>query len=225
MSSSLYIPKTGPAKDVSIAVESIGEDSSISLSEAEKILSREERRRAAAFQFEVHRRRYMRGRAWLRKKLGEWLSQRPEKIQLDTEKLGKPFLPGEDLAFNVSHSAEIACYAFSRNCKAVGVDIELLDRKADIESLRSQCLTVRESKLFDEVAPAEQAELFFRIWTAKEARMKLSGEGLLLDPLDIELEFEDNCPIGYRKPDPEGIHLYSFEIDDFNAVGAVAFRK
>ena len=71
----------------------------------------------------------------------------------------------------------------------------------------------------------DQSDLFFRIWTAKEARMKVTGEGLYLDPRDIELTFKEGMPVGYKKPSSPNIVLRSFDLEECNASAAIALLK
>ena len=164
MSYSLRIPKLDIPDDVFISVEDIGESSDLPGLEAESLLSSEERKKAEAFYFEMNRRQYIRGRAFLRKKLSELLSLAPDKIVLATGEHGKPFLPNSDLVFNLSHSGSLALYAFSRKQEALGVDIEERSRSVKIHELGRHCFTEKEIELLNEAPLANQNDLFFRIW-------------------------------------------------------------
>ncbi|MBP3775440.1 MAG: 4'-phosphopantetheinyl transferase superfamily protein [Prevotella sp.] len=89
---------------------------------------------------------------------------------------GKPFIVGHpDIHFNLSHCREAAVCVISD--RPVGVDIESIREYK--ESL------VRYTMNEDEIAQITQSshpeEAFTRLWTMKEAVLKLSGEGLRND--------------------------------------------
>jgi 4'-phosphopantetheinyl transferase len=86
---------------------------------------------------------------------------------------GKPFIVGhEHIHFNMSHCREAALCALSD--KPVGVDVESIGRYN--ESL------VRYTMNDDELAQIQQSDrpdvAFIRLWTQKEAVLKLSGTGI-----------------------------------------------
>jgi len=119
---------------------------------------------------------YLKGRFGVRSFASLYASLAPSDVKIEISKSGKPFFTNiEDLHFNISHSGSEVAIAFS--AKPVGFDIELLDRKRDFRAIADRFFTNEESS---EVKSAEEYgnELFVRIWTAKEAMLKLSGEGL-----------------------------------------------
>ena len=86
---------------------------------------------------------------------------------------GKPAIVGRpDIHFNMSHCREAALCALSD--KPVGVDVESIGRYN--ESL------VRYTMNDDELAQIQQSDrpdmAFIRLWTQKEAVLKLSGTGI-----------------------------------------------
>ena len=86
------------------------------------VLSEDERARAARFVFDVHRRRFIACRAWLRQQLGERLTRAPHDLRFEYGPVGKPSLSGGALRFNVSHSDRYALLAVAD--AEIGVDIE-----------------------------------------------------------------------------------------------------
>ena len=119
---------------------------------------------------------YLKGRFGVRAFASLYASLAPSDVKIEISKSGKPFFANiEDLHFNISHSGSEVAIAFST--KPVGFDMELLDRKRDFRAIADRFFTNEESS---EVKSAEEYgnELFVRIWTAKEAMLKLSGEGL-----------------------------------------------
>lgn len=89
---------------------------------------------------------------------------------------GKPFLPGHpDVHFNLSHCREAAICALSD--RPVGVDIESI--REYNESLARYTMSDAELRQI-ELSPRPALE-FTRLWTMKEAVLKLTGEGLRTD--------------------------------------------
>jgi 4'-phosphopantetheinyl transferase len=148
-------------------------------------LSPEERERADRFVFDRHRIRYIRARAALRALLGRHLAIRPEDVRLDTAPGGKPFLAGTtaSLHFNVSHSGDLALIALTK-VGEVGVDLEgVRPRADDWVALARRYFAAEEVAALERYSPTERVQAFFRLWTRKEAIVKLLGDGLRL-PLD-----------------------------------------
>lgn len=95
---------------------------------------------------------------------------------------GKPAIVGHpEIHFNLSHCREAALCVISD--RPVGVDVETVRQLKD--SLAEYTMNDRE---LDEIRQAENPALqFTRLWTMKEALLKLTGEGInnhLKDVLD-----------------------------------------
>ena len=93
---------------------------------------------------------------------------------------GKPAIVGHpEIYFNMSHCKEAAICVLSD--KPVGVDIESIRRYS--ESLARYTMNDAEMTLIER---AERPEVeFIRLWTLKEAVLKLSGEGIRNDMKDV----------------------------------------
>jgi 4'-phosphopantetheinyl transferase len=208
--------------EVLISIEPIGDNSNFPVEVGLSLLSTGEIDRSNAFRFQKHRDRYIRGRALLRRKLGEITGASPTEIKIEEEERGKPYVVGEKIAFNLSHSHDVAFFAFSRTLDRLGVDIELLEREVDYEGLSKHYFTEGEYREMQRLSSRQRRRMFFKIWTAKEARMKLSGEGLHLDPRKIDLEFQNGNPAGYYKPGPSNLALQSVEYPEFGVLGSIA---
>ncbi len=207
---------------VYISLESIGVDSKVNVDQVRSFLSTTEQARADSFRFSQHRNQYICGRALLRLKISQLVAQAPEAIVIEEMERGKPFLPDHSLAFNVSHSGDLAIYTFSFTLNRLGVDIEKLNREIDPDQLSKHYFTEGERRELQTLPPDLKRNLFFKIWTAKEARMKLTGEGLYLEPSLIDLEFNSGTPIAYLKPEPTSLSLKINEYPDLNAISAIA---
>jgi len=100
------------------------------------LLSPDETARAGRFAFDHHRRRFVAGRAGLRRILADELNLRPAALSFTYNASGKPELhptahSPRSLRFNVSHSDRYALVA-TTTAGAVGVDIEKTRPIADV---------------------------------------------------------------------------------------------
>lgn len=150
------------------------------------VLSQDERARAARFVFDVHRRRFIACRAWLRRQLGERLSRAAHDLRFEYGPVGKPSLAGGALRFNVSHSDRYALLAVAD--AEVGVDIERERPLSDMDALAERVFSAGERQALAQVPAGRKAEAFFAGWTRKEAYIKARGEGIgLLGAIEVVL--------------------------------------
>ncbi len=136
--------------------------------------------RADRFKFDRHRRRFIVGRAALRRLLAMYLDSDASGIKFEYSGHGKPSLPTDGsagLSFNVTNSHEMALVAVTTG-RRVGVDVEHLRPMPDALKLAARFFTAAETDAL-RAAPVEALQAtFFRTWTRKEAILKASGEGL-----------------------------------------------
>lgn len=165
-----------------------------------RLLTAAEQARAARFHFDRDRTRYITGRAFLRRQLGRTLGRPPHHLILSEGPWGKPALTGGEIEFNLSHSGRWAALALSRTGR-VGLDLERLDRTLDLRGLAESCFTAPERAVLDGLeTTVARRNRFFAFWTAKEAIMKWTGQGMSLPPLDITLALVDGWPVGCHHP-------------------------
>lgn len=184
---------------IGVAQCHLDDDRDMALAAAWRLLSPDEAARARRFHFDRDRDRYARGRGFLRSLLGQFCGQHPAGLIFGIGPQGKPFLQDHALFFNLSHSRDLAVLAVSR-MGPVGLDVEFIDRQVDLAGLAQTCLTPHETAVLDGLSETDRAARFFAFWTAKEARMKLTGEGMLLPPRQISLDLHEGRPIGYLHP-------------------------
>lgn len=177
------------------------------------MLSPDERERAERFVFERDRRRFAACRGALRVALGEYLGLDPAAVSFAYGRRGKPFLPGRELSFNVSHTDGLALFAFSRT-DWIGVDVESLSRQVDAEALAQRFFCPDEVRDLVSVAAHERVEAFFNGWTRKESYIKAIGDGLSC-PLD-------SFSVTLRPGDPAAIRW--IDGDDASRWGMAAFK-
>jgi 4'-phosphopantetheinyl transferase len=147
---------------------------------ARALLSADERERADRFHFARDRDRFTVARATLRRVLGGYLGRAPDELVFAYSAHDKPSIDG--VAFNLSHSNELALVAVTRGGE-IGVDLEWHRPDIDVASLARSSFSAVEQRALFALPPAEQFTAFYRIWTRKESYIKAHGEGLSL-PLD-----------------------------------------
>jgi len=132
--------------------------------------------RFQSFATDALRSRWGAARGILREVLGRALGCAPSEVRFAYGSHGKPYVPDAPLRFNISHSGAMAVIALAR--VEVGVDVELpRPRRSDAIARRFYAPGEIE-RLFAEADPARRADAFFRLWTCKEAFLKVTGEGL-----------------------------------------------
>lgn len=135
-----------------------------------------EEERFQSFASDGLRSRWGAARGILREVLGRALGRPPDQVRFGYGSHGKPHLPDERLLFNISHSGSLAVIALAT--VEVGVDVEL-PRKRRSDAIARRFYTPGEiERLFAEADADRRADAFFRLWTCKEAFLKVTGEGL-----------------------------------------------
>jgi 4'-phosphopantetheinyl transferase len=149
-------------------------------------LSADECDRAARFRTGPLRTRYIVGRGTLRVLLAIYLRADPKEISLIYQPRGKPELgpPWSErgLSFNLSHSGEVALFAFTRG-RPIGVDVEAVRPMPNAAGLMERFFSADEIAQWRQIPPERQERAFFQGWTRKEAWLKAVGSGLSF-PLD-----------------------------------------
>ena len=150
------------------------------------MLSGAERDRASRFAFDSDRRRFTVARAGLRTLLAARLGVTADAVELTYAKNGKPALAkaqaDSGLRFNLSHSGDVAAYAFSMG-QEIGIDVEGIREIANADNIAARFFSARESEVYDTLAPIDKPLGFLNCWTRKEAFIKAHGRGLSI-PLD-----------------------------------------
>ena len=105
---------------------------------------------------------------WLPRELGL------ERVEFERGVNGKPLVTGAAAGwgFNLSHAGEYAVAVLAKGV-SVGVDLESTVRKADVERLGRRVFSESEQSL----VRAGGREVFFALWSRKEALLKALGCG------------------------------------------------
>ena len=184
------------------------------------LLSDTERTRAACFHFDQDRHRWINGRAWVKQQLATGLRVPAHTLHFSRTSHGRPFLqdhPGID--FNLSHSGKWIALAICQGGGRIGVDIETIDPAFP-------CLEIaREFFLPEECLwlAAGPIDRFFHLWTAKEALMKATGQGMSLPPDKIRVTLEDDRPTVVTNLETGSSHSVRTQTGPPNIVAAMVF--
>jgi 4'-phosphopantetheinyl transferase len=154
------------------------------------LLSSDEQARAAQYHFDLHRRRFIRGRATLRLLLAEHLGADPAELQFGYAASGKPYLKHPaNLSFNIAHCENMGLIAIAKSKIDIGVDVERVRWLPDFDELVSRFFSKREATLFAALTADLKPAAFFNLWTRKEALLKATGEGICHSLDRVEVTF------------------------------------
>lgn len=153
------------------------------------VLSEDELERAARFRYDRDRRRFVAGRAVLRRLLAGYVDASPADISFEYGAYGKPDVPQAPVSFNLSHSGSHALFAFGPRFE-LGVDVEVLENAlVDDLLVAKRFFSPREVEVLRAFAPSARPRAFLRCWTRKEAFVKARGDGLSLPLQDFDVSF------------------------------------
>lgn len=141
-----------------------------------RIMSGDEQARAQQFKRDRHH--FLATRALLRKSLSLYTNIPPQQLSFSRTAQGKPFLNDipEPLYFNLTHSGQFAALAVGARGE-VGVDIETL-RKRSYLKIVERFFHKNEITQLHQCDKDREEQLFFRLWTLKEAFFKATGTGI-----------------------------------------------
>lgn len=92
------------------------------------------------------------------------------------------------IQFNVSHSYDHGLLAFASYGR-IGVDIEDRHRRPNIDEILYSVFSAQEQRLLRQYPEPSRRQLFFRLWTYKEALIKATGEGFRRDTSAFSIPF------------------------------------
>ena len=133
----------------------------------------------------------------LRRVLSEKLGIPPAELVFAVTDKGKPYLECGAYHFSVSHSGNIAAVAVNRDCP-VGIDVEKI-RPVSARIIfrffsKSDARFVLGGSRIENgvIEEREMMTRFFKVWTYKEAFVKMTGEGIGADLKSISYD-ENKC--------------------------------
>jgi 4'-phosphopantetheinyl transferase len=149
------------------------------------LLCSNERMRASRMADPRNRVAWARGRGVLRALLGGYLHADGATLSFLAGAHGKPALApmsgahpnATQLSFNLSHSGEVALYAFAKGM-AIGVDVELGRQPTNVVALANRVLGAAEAQRLKALDPDDRQREFLRSWVRYEAMLKCLGLGI-----------------------------------------------
>lgn len=158
----------------------------------QRVLAPEEIARAAHFHFEKDRNHWIVARGILRNLLSRYANTTPDQLQFSSNAYGKPFLVfpalSTRLQFNVSHSQDLALYAFTYN-RQVGIDVEYKRAGLNYQALAKVSFSPNEQARLHSLPNDLKQEAFFNCWTRKEAYIKARGKGFSIPTSQFDVSF------------------------------------
>lgn len=143
-------------------------------------VSEEKRCKVARYRQEMDGQRTLVGEVLMKVMLAEHLALNVKAIVFKKNEFGKPYLEGNPLYFNLSHSGEWIVGAISS--QPVGIDVEQI-KKADLGIAKSFFAPSEHKALMEIEDEKEKNEAFYMLWSGKESYIKMIGKGLTI-PLE-----------------------------------------
>ncbi|GCE31648.1 4'-phosphopantetheinyl transferase [Dictyobacter alpinus] len=188
-----------------------------SMQRFQQVLQPAEQARAQRFYFEHDRRRWTIAHGILRLLLSMYTGQAPAELNFQVNDYGKPILvqaEGQpELQFNLSHSHEMALYAFSWQ-RQLGVDVEYMRDNIAYDELARHSFSPAEQAVFLALLASQKRGAFFKCWTSKEAYIKGRGMGLSL-PLNVfDVAVAPDVPVALlaSREDPHEVERWRMSV-------------
>ena len=175
---------------------------------------------------------FVTGHALVRRVLGELVGCDPAQLAFErrcatcnSDRHGKPSLvdaPGWH--FSLSYTPDVAVVAVAHGAD-VGVDVEDLT-DADFEGFAAATLSRDEVDGFEGLTGHELLEARARVWARKEAVLKATGHGLVVDPSEVLVSGPGEAPalVDWRaeEPRPGTIAIADVDLEAADHRAAVA---
>lgn len=146
-------------------------------------MSSERRKKCDGFRFQSDKDLCVAADMLLRRVLSEKTGLPPEELVFSVSENGKPYLENGEYHFNVSHSGNMVAAAVNESCP-VGIDVEQIKSVSAGIARRVFSEIDRRFVFGNAVIPDGKIEdrdtliRFFKVWTYKEAFVKMTGEGI-----------------------------------------------
>lgn len=188
-----------------------------------------ERARADRFRFERDRRRFISGRLAFDAILARYFGAEAARAALHRTQAGRPLLiaPVDGIAVSFSRSDERAAMAVAGG-RSLGVDIEIVKEKADLPLVAREQFSLKEQAEIAALGDALRLEGFYRAWTAREALVKATGEGLSAELQRLRVSADPRRPAklvaGFGLYRPGRWRLAAFAFDE-KTLGCLALDR
>ncbi|HUO57681.1 MAG TPA: 4'-phosphopantetheinyl transferase superfamily protein [bacterium] len=172
------------------------------------LLSPAEQERHSQIQIPERKKEFLASRLFLRILLAGHMGMEMGEIELDQQEKGKPFVRNGALKFNLSHTEGLVACSLGR--EEVGVDLEKTGslNQLDWRLLSRRFFSAKEQDYLVGQPTHRRALTFLSIFTRKEARAKLSGEGLRLSLPDFTVPLPP-----MERSETESIEYFTFTME------------
>ena len=193
-------------------------------------LDETERSRRRRFLYPRPSREFTLCRAALRSLLCRELGFRNSDLSFETSKFGKPSarIGGVPVpaVFNVSHSGRHGLIALAREGR-IGVDVEERSTRRNLDGYIRQLFAPEERAELEKASGYAKVELFYRLWTLKEALVKAVGAGLSLDTTRFEIPaamLRGETTSVFRFPETPSVRWCLENIGNAHFAAAIAYE-
>jgi phosphopantetheinyl transferase len=152
---------------------------------------------------------FIHSRSYIRLILSKILKIKPLEVPLSAP-LGKPpSLPKKYGFLSLSHCKDALVFVWST--ERIGIDIESIDRKINLNLLSKRILTDIESNKITTLNYSEKCLKFLEIWVIKEAIIKRENEKILRNFRDWELDEKSNLAINSQRKIKLNIRKFNYQ--------------
>ncbi len=144
------------------------------------LLSDEEKKQVEKIKLGDVKNRSIISKAIIKNIISNYLGLNIKQIIFSYNEFGKPVIPERinsfRLNFNISHSGDLGLIAITRK-NLIGIDVEKMNELDQIDDIINLCFTETEKYMLSCLESTEKKEVFYKIWTGKEAFIKAIGKG------------------------------------------------
>lgn len=153
----------------------------------------------------------------------EQLGIREQQAVLEYRKNGKPYLKDyPEIYFNLSHSGTMAMAVFGD--VEVGCDIEQVGRNR--EQVAKRFFTPEEQAYLHRAGEGEAwAKAFCRVWTMKEAFLKVTGEGARIPLTDFSIHLETDPVTVFWKGQKQPFDFFEISVPGYQCTICMTRRE
>jgi len=194
------------------------------------LLNAEEQERLAGLCRDRVRRVFLASRALLRTTLAARFGCEPADLRFYRDHNGKPQLlePATHWQFNLSHAGDWAVLALT-NAGAVGVDVEVHERRNNLAGIARRFYTPQENIALQPLPESAWSRRFFELWTLKEAYVKALGRGIATALAGTDIEYADATSVRLHLSGAAccegGVRCWHYRLSDTDSLaGAVIGR-
>lgn len=149
-------------------------------------LNEEEKERLESYYFLKDKLLFLLGRYLLKKGIQTIFGLDFADSALKFNKYGKPFLrDNKKINFSISHSKEMVLVAFAQY--PIGIDIEYKGQHPDENLINDLFFTSCEISYLKSLSKKYRKDMFYKMWTLKEAYVKTIGLGMSAKPNKINV--------------------------------------